>query len=274
MRPENVLGQDPTPGSSAAVDRVAGVLRSVVLATAQSRQRLLSAAGPATVWQGPGGSVVGEALEPLIRRLRALEDDVVDFSQAWQRWRDGLAERQALTAELTEAVAATAGDEAAADRREGLLAQVRVLADEHARAATDLEHASDTLVEALAASGGATGDPVSGLASALASLTAGVEQWIADSAGRLDATVVSMEDAAEVTASMSVLLGLGDGHLSERAREVAALAPGSHRLTPALSATWTRDPADLPEASFDEAGAGSLADRLRAPAEARPEEQP
>jgi hypothetical protein len=174
MRPEKVLRLDPTPGSAAAVDRVSGVLRSVVLALAQSRQRLLSAAGPASVWQGPGGSVVGEALEPLSRRLRVLEDDVVDFSQAWQRWRDGLAERQAETAELTDAMAATESQEVApaAARRGVLVAQVRRLADEHAQAAANLETAADTLAEALAASAVEEGDSVTSFASALAALTA------------------------------------------------------------------------------------------------------
>jgi hypothetical protein len=265
VRPERVLGQDPTPGDAGTVDAVTAVLREVVVALAQSRSRLTRASGPGSIWQQAGPTGAAEALRPLLARLGAVEEAIIDLAQACQVWRAGLLERQERTRGLVEAVAGLPDDEGRARRGE-IADRVDALAAEHARAARTLEAAAEELEEALAARSG-TADVVSDLARALASVSAEVDAWMAARATALTETVDALKEAAGLTAAVNALLGVGAAAPSAADALVAA-APGSHRLGSAMARSWPQtDPDDLADASFAEAARPSLAERINRGAE-------
>lgn len=268
MRPERFLGSDPAPGDLDSVDRVAGVLRSTVVALAGSRHALESLLGPHSLWHGPLVAPLTAAVAGLAARLRRLENAVVDFAHALDSWRTGLVSRQDAAAELTEAMSQLSGQADAAEQRAAVLAAARRLAAEHATDAAVLVNACDGLVEELAAAA-SDGDLAADLDRALTSVGAAVEAWLAESAAELLATVRSLDETAGVTAVVSALLGIEaaeQGDRTEAVRLLTANATGSHRLQAALARSWVElAPELLPQASFGSSGDpdGSLVERLR-----------
>lgn len=261
MRPERFLGSDPTPGDLDAVDRLAAGLREVVVALSASRRHLDALIGPTSPWQGAAGSGLVGAVGDMSGRLLSLEDAVVDFARVLAGWRAGLVLRQERTATLTEWMSQLSGRAGADERRETLRAEVVELAADHAVDAAALADAADTLSLALTAVADEP-DLAIDLGRGLIALTEAVEQWVAEAGEPLVSAVVSVDDAADLTAAVSVLVGF-DGDVSERAHEVAGLSTGAHRAELALQrhGAATSLP-DLPRATFERAEP-PLAQRLR-----------
>jgi hypothetical protein len=269
VRPERFLGTDPAPGDLSSVDRVAGALRAVVLALAESRLRIEALVGPQSVWQGPVARPVVAALTDLMARLRAVEDATVDFAQAVESWRTGLVIRQQRRAELTETISQLAGRPDAEIERQRVLAEVQQMAAEHAASGATLMAAADGLAEVLA-----DADDGSELASDLdrgvSAVSAAIEEWIAESASELVATAESLSDTAGLTTVVSQILGVvGDEAPDEveNVRRLASVSAGAHRLRLALRRSWASlAPEELPAASFAAAGSANpaaISDRLR-----------
>ena len=268
MRPERFLGSDPTPGDLGSVDRIAGALRSVVLALTGSRQKLEALVDPHGMWQGPMARPIVTAITDLAARLRAIEDATVDFAQAVEVWRAGLVTRQQRTAELTETVSQLAGRPDAEEQQQRIRAEVQRLATEHTTDGAVLIRAADLLAEAL------IDDDESDLAADLdrgvAAVTIAVEEWIAESATELIATAESLSETAGLTTVVSQILGVvGDDapDESDSVRQLASVSAGAHRLRLALRRSWASlAPEELPTASFAASGSSSrpaISDRLR-----------
>lgn len=269
MRPERFLGIDPAPGDLSSVDRVAGSLRGVVLALAESRLKVEALVGPQSAWQGPAARPIVTALTDLAARLRAVEDATVDFAQAVESWRTGLVARQQRRAELTETISQLAGRPEAEVERQRIQAEVQQMAAEHASSGASLMAAADGLAEVLA-----NADDDSQLASDLdrgvTAVSVAVEEWIAESAAELLATAESLSDTAGLTTVVSQILGVvgeGSPDEAENVRRLASVSAGAHRLRLALRRSWASlAPEDLPAASFAASGPtgqSGISDRLR-----------
>ncbi|MDQ3629557.1 MAG: hypothetical protein M3419_12255 [Actinomycetota bacterium] len=265
MRPERFLGSDPTPGDLAAVDRLAADLREVVIALSAARRHLDALVGPGSLWHGRDGRGLVEAVSDLARRLRVVEDAVVDLARALESWRTGLVQRQERTAALTEWMSQLSGSPDAEERRLALRAETAELAADHESDASSLASAAEALSLALTVTSDEP-DLAADLGRRLTALAEAVEQWMAAASQPLASAVRSVEDAADLTAAVSVLVGF-DGEVSQRAHAVGRLSTGAHRVELALqqSRAGTALP-NLPRASFDRADV-SLAQRLRGQSE-------
>ena len=277
MRPERFLGSDPTPGDLGSVDRIAGALRTVVLALTGSRQKLEALVGPHSMWQGPMARPIVVAVTDLAARLRAIEDATVDFARAVEAWRSGLVARQQRTAELTEMVSQLAGRPDAEEQRQRIQAEVQRLATEHTTDGTVLIRAADTLAEVLIDADDDI-DLAADLDRGIGAVTVAVEEWIAESAAELVATADSLSDTAGLTTVVSQILGVvGDEapDESESVRQLASVSAGAHRLRQALRRSWAQlAPEELPTATFAATGSSSrpaISDRLRGDAEGEAE---
>ncbi len=261
MRPERFLGSDPTPGDLATVDRLAADLREVVIALSAGRRHLDALVGPGSLWHGREGRGLVEAVSDMSRRLRVVEDAVVDLARALESWRTGLVQRQERTASLTEWVSQLSGSPDADERRAALGAETSELAADHASDASSLADAAEALSLALTVTSDEP-DLAADLDRALSALAEAVEQWVAAAAQPLLSAVQSVDDAADLTAAVSVLVGF-DGEVSPQAHAVGRLSTGAHRVGLSLqhSGAGTALP-DLPRASFERADF-SLAQRLR-----------
>jgi len=259
VRPERFLGSDPTPGDLGSVDRVAGALRTVVLALTGSRQRLEGLVGPHSMWQGPMSRPIVDAVTELAAHLRSIEDATVDFAQAVEVWRTGLAARQQRRAELTEQVSQLAGRPDAVDQRQRIQNDVQRLATEHLADGAVLIRAADLLAELLIDADDA--DLAADLDRGVAAVMIAVDEWIAESAAELVATAQSLSDTAGLTTVVSQILGVvGDEapDESESVRRLASMSAGAHRLRLALRRSWaSRAPEDLPAATFAASGSSS-----------------
>lgn len=269
MRPERFLGSDPAPGDLGSVDRVAGALRTVLLGLAESRQRIEGIVGPHSMWQGPMARPIVTALTDLAARLRAIEDAAVDFAQAVEIWRAGLVARQERRAELTELVSQLAGRPDAEEQRRRIQTDVQRLATEHTTDGAVLIRAADALAEVLI-DVDEDGDLAADLDRGVAAVMVAVEEWIAESAAELVATVESLSDTAGLTTVVSQILGVvGDESPdeSESVRRLASVSAGAHRLRLALRRSWASlAPEQLPEASFAAPRSSirpAISDRLR-----------
>jgi hypothetical protein len=269
VRPERFLGSDPTPGDLGSVDRIAGALRTVVLALTGSRQKLESLVGPHSMWQGPMARPIVTAITDLAARLRAIEDATVDFAQAVEVWRTGLVARQQRRAELTEMVSQLAGRPDAEEQRQRIQAEVQRLATEHTTDGAMLIRAADTLAEVLIDADDES-DLAADLDRGVVAVTVAVEEWIAESAAELIATAASLSDTAGLTTVVSQILGVvGDAapDESDSVRQLASASAGAHRLRLALRRSWASlAPEELPTASFAPSGSSSrpaISDRLR-----------
>lgn len=265
MRPERFLGADPAPGDLQAIDDVTGVLRSCVVALAEGRQRLDHLTGPRSVWQGPHAAAVVRTLSDFSWELRTLEDALAEFTQAWQDWRLGVAQRQDRTAELVDLVTRLDADAAAGRQKEAILERAAMLGEEHARAARETGTAAEALVAAMPAE---EGDLAADLNRALTALHEAVEAWVVDAEQQLLHATSSVGAVAELTAAVPGLLGVdgADSTSSAGVQQLATTAPGSHRLQSALDGPRSPiDPELLPVASFATVGdeRSALADRLR-----------
>lgn len=271
MRPERFLGSDPAPGDLGSVDSVAGALRTVVRALAESRQRVEAVVGPRAVWHGALARPVVSSLTDLAARLRAIEDSVVDFARAVESWRTGLVVRQQRCSELTETVSRLAGRADAEPERQHVLAEVQRLAADHAVAGSRLIAAADGLAEVLADTD-RDGDLAADLDRGVTVVLLAVERWIAESSAELLATAESVSDTADLTSVVFQLLGVaGDRPPDERenVRRLASRSAGAHRLRRTLGRSWTSlAPEALPAASFADGGSdrpAAIPDRLRGP---------
>lgn len=260
MRPERTLGRDPVPGDLRAVDDVAGILRECVLTLAEGRRRLDRVLGPESMWKGAHAAVVVQSLSAFSMRLRALEDAVAEFAQAWQAWRAVVERGKDRSAELVEAMLAGADE-----RRDAVLAHADTLAEEHLAAASTAAAAAETLVDAARTERDET-VLADGLGRALGALHAAIGQWVRDAGEQLDRATASVETVVELTAVVPTLIGLGSASADATAKAagIAGRAPGSHRLQRALARSWPPpDLEDLPEASFAGERTTSLGERLR-----------
>ena len=257
MRPERFLGSDPTPGDLGSVDRVAGALRTVVLALTESRQKLKGLVGPHSLLQGPMARPIVDAVTELAAHLRSIEDATVDFAQAVEVWRTGLASRQQRRAELTEQVSQLAGRPDAVEQRQRIQTDVQRLATEHLADGAVLIRAADLLAEVLIDADDAA-DLAADLDRGVAAVMIAVDEWIAESAAELVATAQSLSDTAGLTTVVSQILGVvGDEapDESESVRRLASMSAGAHRLRLALRRSWaSMAPEDLPTATFAASG--------------------
>lgn len=261
MRPERFLGSDPTPGDLAAVDLLATDLREVVIALSAGRRHLDALVGPGSLWHGREGRGLVEAVSDMSRRLRVVEDAVVDLARPLESWRTGLVQRQERTASLTEWMSQLSGSPDADERRTALRAETSELAADHELDAASLTDAAEALSLAMTVIHDEP-DLAADLERSLTALTEAVEQWVAAAAQPLLSAVQSVEDAADLTAAVSVLVGF-DGEVSPQAHAVGRSSTGAHRVQLALqqAGAATALP-DLPRANFDRADV-SLAQRLR-----------
>lgn len=268
MRPERILGTDPAAGDLVAADDVLAVLRECVLVLSEGRRAVEHVIRPDGLWVGAHAAVVTGALGSYVSRLRHVEDAVVDFTQAWQRWRTEMAGRKDDTAELVEALTQLpdAADGSTDPRRSALLHQVGAVAERHAADAAEIVAAAESLIEDTTPSA-AEQDLVADLHRGLQALAAAVEEWLAESGEELRRATASVGSVADLTAVVPQLVGLGArSEPAQQAVRVAMTAPGSHRLLAALEREQPdRAAADLPVASFDlpDTGAPALSDRLR-----------
>lgn len=268
MNPDRFLGLDPTPGDLRAADEVTKVLRSCVVALSEGRRRVEHTARPDGLWQGAHAAAIVDTLTAYAGRLRALEDAVVDFLQAWQQWRHGIAGRQDETAALVEAVTQLVDGpvDSADPRREALLRQAGALRDRHQIAADQTGAAAEALIAATTVDQEGRNLPVD-LQRGLLALEAAVEQWLAESAADLRRATETISSVTELTAVVPQLVGVAPGSdASPEALRIAAAAPGSHRLITALHRGTPERPAEeLSDASFasEVRAEGALADRVR-----------
>lgn len=265
MRPERFLGADPAPGDLQSIDDVTAVLRSCVVALAEGRQRLEHLIGSRSAWRGRHAQDVVRTLRDFSWELRALEDAVAEFTQAWQGWRSGAARRQDRSAELVDVISHLTGEEA--EQRAAVLERANALGEEHHRAARDTSTAAEALIQALPAD---EDDLAADLERGLRALFAAVEEWVVETEQELLRATASVEAVSELTAVVPDLIGVGAGGpiTSPQVWEMAVSAPGSHRLQDALDAP--REPADpskLAEATFgsEDRSKVSLSERLRGP---------
>ena len=268
MRPERFLGSDPTPGDLGSVDRVAGALRTVVLALTESRQKLEGLVGPHSLLQGPMARPIVDAVTELAAHLRSIEDAAVDFAQAVEVWRTGLASRQQRRAELTEQVSQLAGRPDAVEQRQRIQTDVQRLATEHLADGAVLIRAADLLAEVLIDADD-DADLAADLDRGVAAVMIAVDEWIAESAAELVATAQSLSDTAGLTTVVSQILGVvGDEapDESESVRRLASMSAGAHRLRLALRRSWaSMAPEDLPTATFAASGStgrSAISERL------------
>lgn len=269
MNPERFLGHDPSPGDLLSIDDVAGALRDCVIALAEGRQRVALAAGPDTLWQGPHAVAITDTLAAFTGRLRLLEEAVADFALAWQEWRVGVAARQDRTAELVEAMSQLGGREGADGQRDAVLSRAAAVGQEHTAAAGGTGVAAENLMAALATDKAGT-DLASDLRQGIGALRAAVDEWVIAAEQELHRAAASVESVAALTTAVPQLIGVGTDPTtvdSPAVREMAASAPGAHRLRDALEhPPAPRAAADLPEASFSALAAPNrsrLGDRLR-----------
>lgn len=269
MNPERFLGYDPTPGDLLSIDDVAGVLRDCVIALAEGRQRIDHAVGPETLWQGPHAVAITDTLAAFTARLRLLEEAVADFALAWQEWRVGVAARQDRTAELVEAMSQLGGREGADGQRDAVLSRAAAVGQEHVAAAGGTGVAAENLVAALATDT-SDADLAADLQRGIGALRAAVDEWVLATEREVHRAAASVESVAVLTTAVPQLIGVvSDPRVvdSPAVREMAASAPGAHRLNDALDhPAAPRDAADLPEASFSALAAqqrSRLGDRLR-----------
>ncbi|MFY0406160.1 hypothetical protein [Solicola sp. PLA-1-18] len=268
MNPERFLGRDPVVGDLVAVDHVTVVLREAVLLLAEGRGRL-DATVVDSVWRGPRGASVVDAVSDLRARLDAVEGAVADLTAAWQEWRHGLARRHDRAAELAEQVSQLAGEDDASGRRSALDRQVDELEEEHGVAAAALARAADELTDTLDAIGDEP-DVAGDLKAAFDALDGAVDVWVDASGERTRGAGGAVADVASLAGAVPHLIGVGDGEADPRVRESAAAAPGAHRLLDALDHPAHADAPDLQDASFAPATrpGPSLADRVRGAAAA------
>ncbi len=143
MRPDLVLGFDPTPSEPQRLVALSDALRKVVRALVQARSELANIGRTGSVWDGPVGAPIAALLRRYSLQMSALEESLVDCLQAVDSWREGVEQRQSQVASIVASVAELAGDPAAEDRRTRLIATAEELGVEHDRAAADLAAAFD-----------------------------------------------------------------------------------------------------------------------------------
>ena len=267
MNAERFLGTDPAPGDLDAVDRLARVLSSCVLALSESRRRVEHLVAADSIWQGPTVEPLCASLGALATHVRHLEDAVIGLSHALDTWRAGLAERQSQVAELVETMSQLAGETDADDRRAAVRAQAAQVAAEHTTDAAALLSAADTLAEVLARHADEP-DFATDLDRALTSLDTAVGEWVEEAAAELLATVQGIADTAGLTLAASQLVGLLEGRPGDApaVAEVASHTTGSHRLQRALHRSWSAlAPERLPRATFAglTTAGDALVDRIR-----------
>lgn len=267
MRPDLVLGFDPTPSDPQRLVVLSDALRKIIQALVQSRTELARMGRTGSVWDGPAGAPIATLLRRYSLQLSALEESLVDCLQAVDNWREGAEQRQAQIANIVAAVADVAGDAGTEDRRTRLIAAARELGVDHDRAAADLALAFDELSGAVEQIIRADDDLAGELDRALVALTAAIDDWIAAEAPELLRTAIALGEVAGLTTVISELVGIAAlGRNPGEAvgvSDIIARSPGSHRLIKALRRQWLDvAPAALPEATFSHRQSGGLARRL------------
>ncbi len=267
MRPELILGFDPTPSDPQRLVVLSDALRKVIRTLAQSRAELERIGRTGSVWDGPAGAPIAALLRRYSLQMSALEESLVDCLQAVDNWREGVEQRQAQVANIVAAVSDLAGDATTQDRRTRLIAAARELGVEHDRAAADLTGAFEELSGAVEQIVRADDDLAGELDRALIALTAAIDDWIAAEAPELLRTAIALGEVAGLTTVISELVGIAA--LGRKPGEAAgvsdliARSPGSHRLIRALRRQWLEvAPAALPEATFSIRQSGGLESRM------------
>ena len=267
MRPDLVLGFDPTPSDPHRLVVLSDALRKVVGTLVQSRAELGRIGRTGSVWDGPVGAPIAALLRRFSLQMSALEESLVDCLQAVDNWREGTEQRQAQVANIVASVADLAGDPTTEDRRTRLIAAARELGVEHDRAAADLTGAFEELSGAVEQIVRADDDLAGELDRALMALTAAIDDWIAAEAPELLRTAIALGEVAGLTTVISELVGIAA--LGRKPGEAAgvsdiiARSPGSHRLIRALRRQWLEvAPAALPEATFSIRQSGGLESRM------------
>lgn len=267
MRPELVLGFNPTPSDPRQLLALSEALRKVVTTLTQSRSKLERIGRTGSVWDGPAGAPIAALLRRYSMQMSALEESLVDCLQAVDGWRETAEERQAQVADIVATVADLAGDPSGDDRRTRLIATARELGVEHDRAAADLAGAFEELSGAVEQIMRADDDLAGELDRALLALTAAVDEWLDAEAPELLRTAIALGEVAGLTTVISELVGIAalGRNPGEAAgvSEIIARSPGSHRLIRALRRQWLEvAPTNLPAATFASGKSGSLADLL------------
>jgi hypothetical protein len=267
VRPDLVLGFDPTPSDPHRLVVLSDAVRKVVRTLVQSRAELGPIGRTGSVWDGPVGAPIAALLRRFSLQMSALEESLVDCLQAVDNWREGTEQRQAQVANIVASVADLAGDPTTEDRRTRLIAAARELGVEHDRAAADLTGAFEELSGAVEQIVRADDDLAGELDRALMALTAAIDDWIAAEAPELLRTAIALGEVAGLTTVISELVGIAA--LGRKPGEAAgvsdiiARSPGSHRLIRALRRQWLEvAPAALPEATFSIRQSGGLESRM------------
>ncbi len=255
MRAEVILGFDPVPGEASGVLAVSETLHKTIRALAEARMGLDSVIRSGSVFEGRSGEPIVSIMLRISRRLLNLEDAVVETRTALELWRTGLDQRQSEVAEIVRAVAESAGQPDAEERRNRLLGQASDLGDQHQRAAADLAAAFETLSARAAETTRADNALVGDLDRALTALELAVEGWIETEGPELIKTAIALGEVAGLTTVISELVGIAAlGRVPGEAdgvSETIARSPGSHRLIRALRQQWLElAPETLPEATF------------------------
>ncbi len=208
MRPELILGFDPTPSDPQRLVVLSDALRKVIRTLAQARAELERIGRTGSVWDGPAGALIAALLRRYSLQMSALEESLVDCLQAVDNWREGAEQRQAQVANIVAAVADLAGDPAPEDRRTRLVAAAGELGVEHDRAAADLTGAFEELSGAVEQIVRADDDLAGELDRALIASTAAIDEWIAAEAPELLRTAIALGEVAGLTTVISELVGI------------------------------------------------------------------
>ncbi len=267
MRPEVILGFDPTPADAPALAELSETLRKVIRALVEARGALDGLGCTGSVWDGPVGAPIATLLRRYSTQLSTLEESLVDCLQSVDGWREGSEDRQAQVADIVGSVAELGGQVEADDRRTRLIDTAHEIGADHDRAAAGLVAAFEELAGAVEQFARADEDFAGELDLALVSLTAAVDEWIQAEGAELLRTTISLGEVAGLTTVISELVGIAAlGRNPDEAsgvREVIARSPGSHRLIRALRKQWIEmAPAALPKATFSTQRSAALADAL------------
>ncbi len=267
MRPDVILGFDPTPSDPQQLISLSDALRKVIRGLAQSRSELERIGSTGSVWDGPVGAPIAALLRRYSLQMSALEESLVDCLQAVDSWRHGVEHRQSQVANIVASVAEMAGETAAEHRRTRLISTAAEIGVEHDRAAADLAVAFEELSASVDQIIRVDEDLAAELDRALVALTAAIEDWMQAEAPELLRTALALGEVAGLTTVISELIGsaaLGRNPADAAGvREIVVRSPGSHRLIRALRRQWLDvAPATLPAATFSVRRPGALADML------------
>jgi hypothetical protein len=262
------LGDDPAPGSLAAVERLLGTLRESVIALSRARRGVEHLLASQAWCQGAVTEAARTELGTYAQQLGRVEDAVVEHAAALTHWRTVLARHAERANELAERATALPDTPETEGQRRNLGREVALLAADHDREAAALERGGDELVAALApADSRVDDDLVSALGRSLNALEVAVQEWVRDAREELRATDALLDRDTAVATTVTALWGAGaavPGLEDPRVAALVAGSPAAHRIEALLSAPLAPESAPLLAPAGFATGAG-LAGRLRHP---------